>query len=221
MENWIYIEELDIYLSDKGNVKKYCNKSKDYIQKKLSKDTRGYLRLVIKGKTYKIHRLVAYYFISKEIENQTINHKDFNKQNNSIENLEIISVSENVMHYIENTVKKKSSSKYIGVGFHSGIKKWTARKKIGNKRFSIGVFDTEDEAIKAIENFKDSDIKIGKGKSNLGRSKYSEYDLINALILAKKIGVRKAGKQTKMGSTKISALRKQYKFIDGQFVKDK
>ena len=50
-----------------------------------SKDTSGYLRtaLTLKNgnvKNFKIHRLVAKYFINENIEYLTINHKDFNKQ---------------------------------------------------------------------------------------------------------------------------------------------
>ena len=60
-----------------------------------SKDTSGYLKtaLTLKNgnvKNFKIHRLVAKYFINENIEYLTINHKDFNKQNNNVKNLEIM-----------------------------------------------------------------------------------------------------------------------------------
>ena len=48
---------------------------------------------------------------------------------------------------------------------------------------------------------------------------YQELET-KALLLYYEIGVRKAGKITGMGSTGISKLRKQYKMVDGVFVKD-
>ena len=70
-------------------------------------------------------------------------------------------------------------------------------------------------------NNKESFIKLGKGKSNIGRSKYSEEQKHKALLLSYEIGVRKAGKITGMGSTGISKLRSKYlKNNNDQFVKD-
>lgn len=86
---------------------------------------------------------------------------------------------------------------------------------LDNKRYSLGVFDTEKEALKSYNDFisnKDfKSIKKGKGKSNLGRCKYTNEDNLYALDLAEKIGIRKAGKETGMGSTRICILRKKLK----------
>lgn len=58
----------------------------------------GYLRARIGNKQEYLHRLIAKAFISKNIENYSINHIDGNKLNNSIKNLEILSLSENTKH---------------------------------------------------------------------------------------------------------------------------
>ena len=96
--------------------------------------------------------------------------------------------------------------KYIGVGYHIQLNKWTTRVNFNGKRFSLGVYETEEEAINVINEFnnsnnKESFIKLGKGKSNIGRSKYSAEQKHKALLLSYEIGVIKAGKITGMGST--------------------
>ena len=64
----------------------------------------GYLDIRLskngKVKPFKVHRLVAYAFIPNDnpIEKTQVNHKDFNRQNNSVENLEWVSHKENIKH---------------------------------------------------------------------------------------------------------------------------
>ncbi len=87
-------------INDKGEI--YNNKGKKI---SLSKYKQGYpvLRLKINGvtKAYKVHRLVAEAFIPK-IPNKTIvNHKDGNKCNNNVQNLEWTNYLENNIHAIE------------------------------------------------------------------------------------------------------------------------
>ncbi len=52
--------------------------------------------------TYQIHQLVAKMFIGECPDKYIINHKDLNKQNNAVSNLEYISSSANRKHYLEN-----------------------------------------------------------------------------------------------------------------------
>ena len=48
----------------------------------------NYLTVVLKGKKYYIHRLVAQVFISNKKRLPQVNHKDENKMNNNVNNLE-------------------------------------------------------------------------------------------------------------------------------------
>lgn len=53
-----------------------------------------------KNKTFLVARLVAFTFFNKDINNHelTVNHIDGNRFNNKIENLELISLKENIQH---------------------------------------------------------------------------------------------------------------------------
>ena len=55
-----------------------------------------------KPKTMRVHKLVALAFIENEDNLPQINHKDGNKQNNCVDNLEWISNYDNIQHAIKN-----------------------------------------------------------------------------------------------------------------------
>lgn len=63
-------------------------------------NTAGYLRVGLGNpqKKYFIHRLLAMAFVSGYFEGAVVNHKDLNKTNNSIENLEWVTLKENSRH---------------------------------------------------------------------------------------------------------------------------
>lgn len=59
-----------------------------------------------KHKTFLVARLVAFTFLNKDINNSklTVNHIDGNPTNNNINNLEIISLKENIQHAFKNNL---------------------------------------------------------------------------------------------------------------------
>lgn len=61
--------------------------------KKTSHDKDGYLKTTINGKTMRVHRIVMYAFYGKS--NLVVDHLDLNKENNNLNNLEYVTVSEN------------------------------------------------------------------------------------------------------------------------------
>jgi hypothetical protein len=91
-------------VSNKGRIKslKY---GKETIRK-LTKDSYGYLILVLtkngERKHCKVHRLVAKAFLPNPKNLKTVNHKDFNKANNCVENLEWMTFVENIKHGVRN-----------------------------------------------------------------------------------------------------------------------
>lgn len=65
-------------------------------------NNKGYGRVQLCGKFYFVHRLVAEKYIPNPNNLPQVNHKDGNKNNNSVENLEWVSNQENRNHAVEN-----------------------------------------------------------------------------------------------------------------------
>ena len=60
----------------------------------------GYKQIKLKGKDYKIHRLVALAFLPNPDNLPQVNHIDERKDNNDVSNLEWVTISDNVKHSI-------------------------------------------------------------------------------------------------------------------------
>lgn len=132
METWKEIEgyENHYFVSNLGNVKtnNHYGSGRTAILKP-AKDFKGYLRVALqkdlKLKTFKVHRLVASAFIKNEFNKPQVNHKDGNKNNNSVENLEWCTNKENAHHAIANglfyfNTHKESINKLIKKGELNG-----------------------------------------------------------------------------------------------------
>ena len=81
---------------DDGKI--YSLYSNRFLTPELDKD--GYLRVGLsinkKNKMFRVHRLVALTFIPNPNNYQTVNHKDENKLNNKVSNLEWLSLQDNL-----------------------------------------------------------------------------------------------------------------------------
>ena len=101
-EKWKEISSPDnygysIYISNMGNIRKILNSGiEKYIPIKLA--PHGYYRCCFYGGRYYIHRLVAEYFLLDYDPQKQVNHKDGDKTNNRVDNLECISAKENMQH---------------------------------------------------------------------------------------------------------------------------
>lgn len=88
------------YVSNKGRVKKYAKKYKDfYLIATLPNQRNGRIYVWMNNKGFQVSRLVAFAFVDGySEENNTVNHKDGKVENNASENLEWVTQSYNNQH---------------------------------------------------------------------------------------------------------------------------
>ena len=75
-------------------------KSQSFISQRINRSGYYCVNLSIRGKckTFIVHRLIAKAFLPNPLNKDTINHKDGNKLNNCVENLEWCTQKENMQH---------------------------------------------------------------------------------------------------------------------------
>lgn len=154
MEIWKYIKFIDldgkhydytnIYeISNFGRIRK-GNRILKY------KDNHGYDRVGLtdvnhERKFFQVHRLVAFMFLDypNNIKNPQINHKDENKKNNSVDNLEWVSAKENCNYGTRNKRmgkklqgRKDQSKPVIGINVKTGEKVEFASANIANNKYN-------------------------------------------------------------------------------------
>jgi hypothetical protein len=90
-----------------------------------------------------VHQLVAIVFFGHKPNGikMVVNHKNFIKTDNRVENIEIVTNREN-----SNRKHIKSSSKYVGVCWDKSNGKWVSRIQVNGKRKHLGVLENEDDA---------------------------------------------------------------------------
>ena len=137
-------------VSNLGNVKSFRYGKER--QMKQSKDSSGYLVIGIRlnnvPKIRRVHQLVAESFLNHRRcrLKLVVNHIDFNKTNNKVDNLEIVTQREN-----SNQKHLKSSSKYIGVSWSESRNKWIALIYLNGKHKNLGRFNNEIDASEAYQ----------------------------------------------------------------------
>lgn len=84
--------------------------------KSLRYSSKGYARVTLypSGKTYSVHRLVAEAFLPNPDDLPSVNHKDGNKRNNKITNLEWCTPKQNTRHAID-VIKTMQTADWSGI----------------------------------------------------------------------------------------------------------
>lgn len=141
----------DYSINKEGVVLSHKNKKTKILKQILGND--GYLFVCLYGEngmcTKKVHKLVAESFLNHVPcgHKLVVNHKDFNRLNNNIKNLEIVTTRENT-----NRKHIKSKSIFVGVSWHESCSKWRAGIKINGIRKHLGLFENEIDAHNAYQN---------------------------------------------------------------------
>lgn len=149
-------------VSSFGRVKSI--KRKDYMKRndcirtrkerilKQSIDSRGYFIVSLSVRNIKatrtVHQLVAESFLGFKRCGMklVINHKNFNKLDNNLDNIEVVTSRQN-----GNKKHLNHSSKFTGVSWRKSISKWGAYIFINKKLIHLGFFKVEEEASKAYQ----------------------------------------------------------------------
>ena len=104
-----YNLKFDYYVTDDGRI--WSDRTKKYLSFQYDKD--GYVKVSMRSTDNKshrcsVHRLVLENFDPvKNVELLQVNHKDGNKLNNRLENLEWVTCKENIQHAINNNLRAK------------------------------------------------------------------------------------------------------------------
>lgn len=101
-------------------------------------------------KTFSVHRLVAECFLNynpHDVRGLVVDHIDSDKVNNHVDNLQVVTQSQNV-----SKGKKNKTSKYVGVSFEKSSGYWVASIYLDGRDIRIGRFVTEKEASDAYNN---------------------------------------------------------------------
>ena len=130
-------------VSNFGNIKGYNGLRKPDNSNGYSKLT---LHLNSEKRKFYAHRLVAIHFIPNPNNLPQVNHKDGDKFNNHVDNLEWVSRIENMCHANKNINK---TSIYTGVYWSVPKSKWVSEIGINNKSIRLGTFDNEENAYQA------------------------------------------------------------------------
>jgi hypothetical protein len=103
---WFRYKETNYYVSKCGKLltTNWKGSGKNAIMKPAS-DKKGYMKTVFvingKNKPVRVHRIIAEVLIPNPDNKPIVNHINFNKSDNSVENLEWVTYKENTQHAIQ------------------------------------------------------------------------------------------------------------------------
>lgn len=175
MEIWKSIQDYEgLYeVSNKGRVRNCKGKIKS-----MYKNNKGYLCLSLhyKGKTHHptIHRLVAKAFILNPNNYNQVNHKDYDKSNNTIDNLEWCNQRYNYDEGMKNFQYSKNENHFYSKLRNSDIPIIYNLYKLGFTRVTVSrIFGINPSSLEAIEKGI-SYRQLGYDFKNLKLTKYKD-----------------------------------------------
>jgi hypothetical protein len=143
------VKSLNRLVSQKNGVKK---KIKERVLKPCD-NGKGYLFVILRKDDYSkqrtLHQMVAESFLNHKTKDYklVVDHKNGIRQDNRLENLQLITQRNNT-----SKDKKNKTSKYIGVCWNKNINKWMSAIRIDGKKNHLGYFKCELAAAVAYQN---------------------------------------------------------------------
>ena len=173
-ELWDYVPRFKnmVQVSTLGRIKSFYRYSAGKIIKCIDIDCFGYARVKIKGKRYKIHRLVAETFIPNPEDKREVNHKDGDKLNNRADNLEWSTRSENQKHAYKIGLQKSSEKQ------KQAVSKWNKENRIK----SVYQYKLNGELTKIHKSCHDCSIELNTTNATVSRHCYSGKPLEGYIV---------------------------------------
>ena len=133
-------------VSNFGNVKSLKFNKEKILKKFLDKG--NYYNVNLNNKTITIHKLIAISFLNHKPcgHKIVVDHINNIRTDNRLENLQLIT------HRFNSSKDKKGLSKYTGVYWHKKANKWCSEIYISGKKFYLGLFENELDAMIAYKN---------------------------------------------------------------------
>lgn len=178
-------EEINYEINELGEVRNRTTKK--ILKHRIKKD--GYHEVCLYDKNHKkiyrlVHRLVAAAFLDEIEDKKYVNHKDGNKDNNSIENLEWVNSTENNQHAWDNNLNKPSVTRAVlqynleGKFIKEYISVAQAIRETGVLKIREVANGERKTAGGYIWRWKENFVPADTGK----RKKVAQYDLNNNLL---------------------------------------
>lgn len=155
-------------VSNTGLVKSLnCYNYKEPRLMKLGKRRDGYLSVGLsknnRTKTKTVHRLVAEAFIPNPNNLEMVNHKDENRTNNNVENLEWCSRAYNQLYSLQLHPER---NKKFAENF-KGLSPWTQKGVAHKNTKKVAIIDNDDNIIKVFENASVAGKELGISSGNI------------------------------------------------------
>lgn len=142
-EIWLHIKTHpgQYYVSNRGRVKNINYEGRAIERLLKQHDSHGYKMVLINRVKCFVHKIEAQCFLGDT--DLFVNHKDGNKSNNEIDNLEYVTYRSNICHRYF-VVENRGIP--IGAHFHKTNKVWQSEINIDGKLKYLGSFNTKEEA---------------------------------------------------------------------------
>ena len=114
---------------------------------------KGYLRVSIGKKLYFVHRLVAMQYIPNPNNYEQVNHKDGDKTNNSVENLEWVTNQGNRTHAVANGLHLQGEQCSWAKLTAENVKFIREHPEISNNEYAE-LFGVNPKTISSVKNYK-------------------------------------------------------------------